>query len=53
MPAVKDVGGPGAGEPHARFDEAAGGIWRQWPERPHGAATSRQVVFERKRAILA
>jgi hypothetical protein len=29
MPAVKDVGEPGAGEPHARFDEAAGGIWCQ------------------------
>jgi len=25
MPPVKDVGEPGAGEPHARFDEAAGG----------------------------
>ena len=34
MPAVKDVGEPGAGEPHARFDEAAGGIRRQWPHGP-------------------
>jgi hypothetical protein len=34
MPAGKDVGEPGAGEPHARFDEAAGGIRRQWPKRP-------------------
>ena len=28
MPAVKDVGEPCAGEPHARFEVAAGGIWR-------------------------
>jgi hypothetical protein len=34
MPAAKDVGEPGAGEPHARFDEAAGGIRRQWPQGP-------------------
>ena len=34
MPAVKDVGEPGAGEPHARFDEAAGGIRCHWPSRP-------------------
>ena len=34
MPAVKDVGEPGAGEPHARFDEAAGGIRHQWPQGP-------------------
>jgi hypothetical protein len=37
MPAVKDVGEPGAREPHARFDEAAGGIQHQWPQRPNGA----------------
>jgi hypothetical protein len=34
MPTVKDVGEPGAGEPHARFDAAAGGIRRQWPQGP-------------------
>ena len=28
MPAVKNVGEPCAGEPHARFEVAAGGIWR-------------------------
>jgi hypothetical protein len=28
MPAAKDVGEPCAGEPHARFEVAAGGIWR-------------------------
>src|SRR5215213_3528187 len=28
MPAVKGVGEPCAGEPHARIDAAAGGIWR-------------------------
>ena len=27
MPAAKNVGEPCAGEPHARFDAAAGGIW--------------------------
>jgi DNA-binding Lrp family transcriptional regulator len=29
QPAARPVGKPGAGEPHARFDEAAGGIWCQ------------------------
>jgi Transposase, Mutator family len=33
MPAVKDVGEPGAGEPHARFDEAAGGSSASRPSR--------------------
>src|SRR5439155_9854944 len=28
VPAVKNVGEPCAGEPHARFEVAAGGIWR-------------------------
>jgi hypothetical protein len=43
MPAVKDVGEPGAGEPHARFDEAAGGIWHQsGSHTPHGVGASRR-----------
>jgi hypothetical protein len=43
MPAVKDVGEPGAGEPHARFDEAAGGIRCQsGSHMPHGAGASRR-----------
>src|SRR5215218_1380514 len=29
MPTVKNVGEPCAGEPHARFEVAAGGIWHQ------------------------
>jgi hypothetical protein len=29
MPAVNDVGEPCAGEPHARIEVAAGGIWRR------------------------
>jgi hypothetical protein len=38
MPAVKDVDEPSAGEPHARFDEAAGGIRCQWPQCPTALA---------------
>src|SRR5437763_10850170 len=33
MPAVKDVGEPGAREPHARFDAAAGGNQASRPRR--------------------
>jgi hypothetical protein len=29
MPAVNGVGEPCAGEPHARIEVAAGGIWRR------------------------
>ena len=29
MPTVKNVGEPDAGEPHVRFEVAAGGIWHQ------------------------
>ena len=36
MPAVKDVGEPGAGKSHARFDAAAGGNQRQ-SAKPRGA----------------
>jgi hypothetical protein len=49
MPAVKDVGEP-AGEPHARFDEAAGGIWHQsGPHTPHGAGASRRPYRDPER----
>jgi hypothetical protein len=43
MPAAKGVGEPGAGEPHARFDEAAGGNWHQsGSQMLHGAGASRR-----------
>ena len=45
MPAVKDVGEPGAGEPHARFDEAAGGNQRQ-SATPRGAGASRRPYLD-------
>ena len=40
MPAVKNVGEPCAGEPHARFDAAAGGTRSVGPAR---AARSRRL----------
>ena len=47
MPTVKDVGEPGAGEPHARFDEAAGGIWHQsGSHMPQGAGASRRPYLD-------
>jgi Transposase zinc-ribbon domain len=53
MPAVKDVGEPGAGEPHARFDEAAGGIWHQsGSHTPHGAGASRRPYLDCDAACL-
>jgi hypothetical protein len=51
MPAAKDVGEPGAGEPHARFDEAAGGNWHQsGSHRPHGAGASRRPYLDSDRS---
>src|SRR6266540_762750 len=41
MPAVKNVGEPCAGEPHARFEVAAGGNLRQ-SALPRGAGASRR-----------
>jgi hypothetical protein len=41
MPTVKNVGEPCAGEPHARFEVAAGGIWHQ-SALPRGAGASRR-----------
>ena len=41
MPAVKNVGEPCAGEPHARFDVAAGGNQRQ-SAMPCGVGASRR-----------
>jgi hypothetical protein len=47
MSTVKDVGEPGAGEPHARFDEAAGGNWHQsGSHTPHGAGASRRPYLD-------
>jgi hypothetical protein len=54
MPTVKDVGEPGAGEPHARFDVAAGGIWHQSGlHMPHGAGTSRRPYLDSEEAATA
>ena len=41
MPAVKNVGEPCAGEPHARIEVAAGGDLRQSAV-PRGAGASRR-----------
>src|SRR5713101_9886454 len=41
MPAVKDVGEPCAGEPHARFEVAAGGN-RNQSATPRGTGASRR-----------
>jgi hypothetical protein len=52
MPAMKHVGEPGAGEPHARFDEAAGGIWHQsGSHTPHGAGASRRPYRDRGKGL--
>src|SRR6266536_3460843 len=48
MPAVKNVGEPCAGEPHARFEVAAGGNLRQ-SALPRGAGASRRPYIELKR----
>ncbi len=45
MPAVKNVGEPCAGEPHARIEVAAGGNLRQ-SALPHGAGASRRPYIE-------
>src|SRR6266508_2876465 len=45
MPAVKNVGEPCAGEPHARFEVAAGGNLRQ-SALPRGAGASRRPYIE-------
>jgi hypothetical protein len=52
MPAVKDVGEPGAREPHARFDEAAGGTRCQWPERPTAQAPPADPTLTLARVVL-
>jgi hypothetical protein len=39
---VKDVGEPCEGEPHARFDAAAGGDRRLWPTGPPALGASRR-----------
>src|SRR6266498_3435527 len=54
MPAVKNVGEPCAGEPHARFEVAAGGNLRQ-SALPRGAGASRRPYIElsRRRVYLA
>src|SRR6266498_3060767 len=53
MPAVKNVGEPCAGEPHARFEVAAGGNLRQ-SALPRGAGASRRpyISLERRRIEL-
>jgi hypothetical protein len=54
MSTVKDVGEPGAGEPHARFDEAAGGNWHQsGSHTPHGAGASRRPYRDPRRCPLS
>src|SRR6266540_3079180 len=45
MPAVKNVGEPCAGEPHARFEVAAGGN-RHQSAQPRGAGVSRRPYIE-------
>jgi hypothetical protein len=51
MPAAKDVGEPGAGEPHARFDEAAGGIRCQsGSHMPDGAGASRRPYRDHEKS---
>jgi putative transposase len=45
MPAVKNVGEPCAGEPHARIEVAAGGN-RPQSGLPHGAGASRRPYIE-------
>ena len=42
MPAVKNVGEPCAGEPHARIDVAAGGNQTSRPAAPRGPGASRR-----------
>jgi hypothetical protein len=45
MPAVKNVGEPCAGEPHARIEVAAGGNQHQSAQ-PYGAGASRRPYVE-------
>jgi hypothetical protein len=54
MPAVKNVGEPCAGEPHARIEVAAGGNQHQSAQ-PYGAGASRRPYIElsRRRVYLA
>jgi hypothetical protein len=53
MPAVKDVGEPGAGEPHARSNEAAGGTWYQSGlHMPRGAGASRRPYRDQRQRRL-
>src|SRR6266542_6467027 len=49
MPAVKDVGEPCAGEPHARFEVAAGGN-RNQSALPHGTGASRRPYTQSTRS---
>ena len=55
MPAVKDVGEPCAGEPHARFEVAAGGnrnqsaiVVRNWAPPADPTRVSRVYLRERR-----
>jgi hypothetical protein len=54
MPTVKNVGEPCAGEPHARFEVAAGGNWHQ-SAMPHDAGASRRpcISLATRRVRLA